>query len=408
MHSESKSILILFGIYFTHILDYMLIMPLGPQVTHSYSISEAEFGFLVSVYSIAACAAGLTASTFIAKLDRRRTFLLIYLACCCTTALCSIVESYPSLLIARILSGASGGLLAALIHGIIPDIVPFERRGHAISIVMSGLPAATIVGVPLSLLLVSYYGWQAPFLAIALLSVGLVVIAARHLYIPPVFSEATTVRKQSALKIVFSDRNHLKALTFTILLLFTGGCVIPYATIYLQANAGIREADMPYLYLAAGLTTLISSRAIGRFVDRYGLVRVFRLLTVGLVVTVGTLTTMGPWGTWVIGSIFAVYFACMSGRLVPGLGIAAASAAPCSRTTFMTVNASFETAAVSLGAITGGLIIRRDIDGVIHNFPIVGAVASAAAISAALIAGGLRLYKSDSPVHIQSIETKRA
>lgn len=397
LHTEKKAIRILFGIYFIYILDYMLIIPLGPQITQWYSISDAEFGALISAYSIAACAAGLGASTFIAKVDRRRVFLLIHLAFCGATALCGIADSYSGLLVARIFSGVTGGLLAALIHGIIPDLVPFERRGNAISIVMSGLPAATIAGVPLSLMLVASYGWQMPFLAIAILSAGLAGTAARHLHIAPISPQVPTLRRCSSLKAVFTDGNHLKALAFTFFLLFTGGCVIPYATIYLQANAGVQETDMPYLYLAAGLTTLVSSRAIGRFVDQHGLVRIFRLLTVGLVIAISTLTVMSPWGIWLTGSIFAVYFSCMSGRLVPGLGIAAASAAPHSRTTFMTVNASLETAAVALGALTGGLIIQRDIDGAIHNFPIVGVVASVAAIVAALIAGTLRLHETETP-----------
>jgi predicted MFS family arabinose efflux permease len=36
------------GVQFTHILDFMIMMPLGPQFIALFGISNAEFGLLVS------------------------------------------------------------------------------------------------------------------------------------------------------------------------------------------------------------------------------------------------------------------------------------------------------------------------------------------------------------------------
>ena len=45
---ERWLLLTIAGIQFTHILDFMIMMPLGPQFTQLFGISDAQFGLLVS------------------------------------------------------------------------------------------------------------------------------------------------------------------------------------------------------------------------------------------------------------------------------------------------------------------------------------------------------------------------
>jgi MFS family permease len=60
-------LLTLAGIQFTHILDFMIMMPLGPQFTKIFTITDAQFGMLVSAYTLAAGASGLLAATYLDK-----------------------------------------------------------------------------------------------------------------------------------------------------------------------------------------------------------------------------------------------------------------------------------------------------------------------------------------------------
>ena len=62
---ERWLLLTLAGIQFTHILDFMIMMPLGPQFTRIFGISNAQFGLLVSAYTLSAGLSGLLASTAI-------------------------------------------------------------------------------------------------------------------------------------------------------------------------------------------------------------------------------------------------------------------------------------------------------------------------------------------------------
>ena len=59
-------LLTLAGVQLTHILDFMIMMPLGPQFTEIFQITDAQVGLLVSAYTLAAGVSGLAASTYMA------------------------------------------------------------------------------------------------------------------------------------------------------------------------------------------------------------------------------------------------------------------------------------------------------------------------------------------------------
>ena len=75
-HPQERWILwVLAGIQFSHIVDFMIMMPLGPQITQQFGIGDAAFGFLVSSYTWAAAISGLMASAFTDQLRiDRETF----------------------------------------------------------------------------------------------------------------------------------------------------------------------------------------------------------------------------------------------------------------------------------------------------------------------------------------------
>ena len=62
--NERALLFTLAGIQFTHILDFMIMMPLGPQFTAVFGLTDAQFGLLVSVYSISAAVSAVIASTY--------------------------------------------------------------------------------------------------------------------------------------------------------------------------------------------------------------------------------------------------------------------------------------------------------------------------------------------------------
>jgi len=129
-------------IQFSHIVDFMILMPLGPQLMRVFSISPAQFGFLVSSYTFAAGVSGLIAARFIDRFDRKTTLLFFYIGFCLSTVACAFSPSYEFFLLARTLAGAFGGVLGSLVLAIVGDAIAPERRGTATGTVMMAFSLA--------------------------------------------------------------------------------------------------------------------------------------------------------------------------------------------------------------------------------------------------------------------------
>ena len=390
---EAWLLFTLAGIQFTHILDFMIMMPLGPQFTALFGISNAQFGLLVSAYTLSAGVSGLMAATYIDRFSRKQLLLTLYPLFGLATLACGLAPDYASLMVARVAAGLFGGVLSALAQTVVADVVPFERRGRAMSVVMTSFSVATVAGVPLGLFLATQFNWHAPFFTIALL-VGLLSLGAwqtmprldAHLHHP----DRTSVWR--GIGQVLSEANHLKAFGVSGLMMFAAFTVIPYITIYLQSNAGMLTEEVPWIYLCGGTATLLSARYFGRLTDRLGKVLVFQRLALAMVVPLMATTLSQGLPLWGLLLVSTVFFTVMSGRMIPGMAMISSAAQPRLRGTFMTLNAAVHSASMGLGALVGGMIIGRDDQGQITHYWMAGLLGAVASLLSVWLAGRLRLH----------------
>ena len=389
---ERWLLLTLAGIQFTHILDFMIMMPLGPQFTALFGISNAQFGLLVSAYTLSAGLSGLMAATYIDRFSRKQLLLTMYTLFGLATLACGLAPDYFGLMAARIAAGLFGGVLSALAQTIVADVIPFERRGRAMSVVMTSFSVSTVAGVPLGLFLAAHFNWHAPFFGIALL-VGLLAWGAwqtlprldAHLHHPE------RVNVWRGIGQVLAEPNHLKAFGVSGLMMFASFTVIPYITIYLQSNAGMQTDEVPWVYLCGGLTTLLTARYFGRLTDRVGKVKVFQRLALAVTLPLMATTLSQGLPLWGLLLISTSFFAMMSGRMIPGMAMISSSVEPRLRGTFMTLNSAVQSASMGLAALVGGLIIGRDAQGHLTLYWVAGLLGVLASGLSAWLAGRLRL-----------------
>nr|WP_255591928.1 MULTISPECIES: MFS transporter [unclassified Acidovorax] len=386
-------LLTLAGIQFTHILDFMIMMPLGPQFTRLFAISDAQFGLLVSAYTLSAGASGLLASTYIDRFGRKRLLLTLYVLFGLATLACGVAPTYGTLMAARILAGAFGGVLSALSQTIVADVIPFERRGRAMGIVMTSFSLSTVAGVPLGLILAEYGGWNLPFLAIALMVGVLAVLAARTMPVMTGHLRAADGRTAlGGIAQVLADANHRWAFLFSALIMFAGFTVIPYITIYMQANAGVRPDQIPLVYLCGGVVTLFTARLFGVLTDRWGKVVMFRCLALAGALPLLGITLVRGVPLVAVLVVSTLMFALMSGRMIPGMAIISSAARAPLRGTFMTLNASVQSAAMGVASFVGGVLISRDAQGLVQNYWMAAVVGIAASLLSMVVVGRLTLH----------------
>ncbi len=392
-------LLTLAGIQFTHILDFMIMMPLGPQFREIFGISDAKFGVLVSAYTFSAGISGLLAAFYVDRFDRKKLLLVLYVLFALATLACGLAPTYEALMGARIAAGVFGGVLSALTQTIVGDVIPMERRGRAMGVVMSSFSISTVAGVPLGLFLAAHFNWHVPFFAIAGISGLLVLLAWQTL--PPLRDHLKAARKMSPMANMVDtvlNRDHQKALLFTFLMMFVGFVLIPYITLYTTSNGKLTTQQIPIIYLFGGIATLLSARWIGRATDARGKVPMFRSLSLLTIFPVMGMTLSAPLGLYGIVAIGVFFFVFMSGRMIPGMAIVTSACNPPQRGTFMALNSAVQSLGMSAAAFLGGLIISRDAQGLVLNYWGNGLVGVLASLLTYWLVGKLRLqWPSDTP-----------
>jgi len=380
VRNERSLLLLLAAIQFTTVLDFLIIMPLGPQYIRVFHITPGQFGLIVSAYAFSAGIFGVVAGFFLDRFDRKTALLWLFAGFAVGTFFCALAPTYELLIAARFVAGAFGGVVGALVMAIVGDVIPLARRGAAMGMVMSAFSVASICGVPVGLALASHLSWHAPFLALAAISV--VILLAGVWVLPPLRDHLRGGAREETMarmRVILSEGGHQRAFLFTAVLTFTSFLVVPYISNYMVANAGLTEKQLPYIYLCGGLTTLFSMNLIGRWADRVGKRRAFVVMSASCAVQIVAVTNLPRVPVALAVTVSTVFMVCMSGRFVPGMALITATVEARYRGGFMSINSAVQQFASGLAAFLSGLIIGETAAGAMTRYWLAGAMAVAMA-----------------------------
>src|SRR6202171_4223700 len=129
-------VLLVAAVQFVNILDFVMVMPMGPDFAAALGIPSSRLGLIGGSYTAAAAASGLAGSLFLDRFDRRPALGVAMLGLVFGTALGGFATGMSSLMAARLIAGLFGGPATSLSFSIIADTVPAERRGKAMGVVM--------------------------------------------------------------------------------------------------------------------------------------------------------------------------------------------------------------------------------------------------------------------------------
>lgn len=388
MTKERSLLLVLAGINFTTIMDFMIMMPLGPQFKRIFDIGPSMWSALISSYTFAAAVSGFLAIFLLDAFDRRKALLFLYAGFIAATVLVGLAPTVYMLLAARALTGVFGGIIGALVLAIVGDVVPGPRRGKAMGIIMMGFSAAASLGVPLGLLLGTTFGWRFAFFMIAGFAAVLYVLAWK--LVPQVRTHlgrpGSRIQKSiRGIKAVVTDSNQLKALLFMVLIVFGQFSIIPFISPYMVANVGFREMELTYIYLVGGSLTVFSSPWIGKIADRRGKHHTFGVLMLLSLIPIYAITHMGAIPIALVLVFSTMFFVFASGRMVPASAIVVGTAHPDYRGTFMSIRSVSVSLGQGVAAYCAGLIMVENIDGTYSNFNVVGYIGIATSLVSYLI-----------------------
>ncbi len=373
--SERTILLTLAAIQFTHVLDFMIMMPLGAELMQVFDLSPGQFSQLVAAYGGSAALAGLAGGFFLDRMERRRAVLLFYSGFILATLACALAPTHPTLLAARVLAGIFGGIAGSLVIACVGDVVPPERRGRGMAFVMSAFPLASIAGVPLGIVLANRYEWHAPFFLIVAVALPTLLLAARLL--PRRAADPATLAAHPfrQMRNLLAESIHWRGFAVTAALVGASGCMIPFMAPSLVANVGIDESQLPWVYFFGGIATFASTPLMGWLTDRYDKLHVLAGITVPAAFAAYMLTRLGPSPLWVAIALTAIFFVGMSGRFGPASTLVLNAVEPRHRGGFTSLNSAVQSGGVAIANLIGGALITRDAAGRLVGYPLVGTFA---------------------------------
>lgn len=390
---ERPILAVLAGVHFIHIMDFMMMLPLGPQFMKLFELSPQQFGMVISAYAFSAAVCSFFASFVIDRFDRKKVLISLCAGIGIATLLCAVAMDYTSLLLARSVAGGFSGIISAMIFAIVADIIPARRRGAATGVVMSAFSMVAVVGMPLGMLLANLIDWRAPFFLLTALSSLIIIVALRIL--PPFRGHLIHYQERhpfKQLRAIFFERNHLYAFALIAMLMFAGFSVSPFISTYMVVNIGMAENDLPYLYFFGGLATFFSARLFGRLADHHGKRKVFGVTAALSVLPILMVTHLSPVPLVFALGITTLFMMLVSGRFVPAMALVTASVTPRLRGSFLSFNISIQQLSAGLASLLAGSIIGTSVSGALTHYDEVGIIAAIATIVSILLAIKVNSY----------------
>lgn len=371
-YSERTLLLLLAAVQFTHILDFMVIMPLGQQLMRELAIGPGQFSHLVAAYTISAGVVGLITAPFMDRFDRRKVLLIAYAGFFVGTLACALSHTAGMLMVSRIICGAFGGVSGATLMAIVGDIVPPQRRASGMGVIMAAFSAAAALGVPFGLYLAQKFRWEMPFFLVA--GMGVAVWLLIYVTLPPIRAHLndTPVHHFKAFFELLRDANAGRALLFMSALVMGHFAIIPLLAPYLVANVGLPEGKLFLVYMVGGICSACTAPLCGKLADKYGRLRVFAILICIACVVTFWIANSGPLPVWAVLISAGLFFTFASGRFIPAQAILSLAVPSQRRGSFMSLTSCTRDLTSGLTSSLGGWIVTKSPTGQLVNYDKLG------------------------------------
>ena len=271
--SESLVLAALWLTVFSVTSQFVLVAPILPRISEQLGVPVGELGLLVSGYAFAVGIIALGAGPISDRVGRRR-MLLVGTACMSAAlALHAIAKDYPTLLVMRVLAGASGGVLTGAAVAYVGDFFPYERRGWANGWVISGMATGQILGIPIGSLLAGRFGFRFAFL-LSGVTLALSCLMVRAFLPEPGVGRSREPLTTAGVSTHYGSllaRAEVRAAAGVYFLTFLGSAFYTlYLASWLEGSRNLSQVGVAAVFSSGGIATLIFAPRVGRLSDRIG------------------------------------------------------------------------------------------------------------------------------------------
>ncbi|AVJ15708.1 MFS transporter [Serratia sp. MYb239] len=335
-----------FGI-FAMVTSEFQVAGMIPVMADDLGVSISQVGYLVSFYALAMAFGGPLLAIGLLKRAPKNALMLLYATFIAAEVLGAIASSYHMLIVARLITGAVSGAFFGVTLTICIDIVPEQKRGWAVSIVLAGIMVGTVLGLPMANLIGTYAGWRESFWTVSILA-ALAAVST--------FFGVPSIARQQAVSLQ-SELGALKNLklwsVFSTSLLIIGAtfAAFTYFTPILKGITGYDNVDVAILLIVYGAMTVIGNAVVGKLADRHTIT----VLAVGLAALAFFLMLFGLFADdKVVSALSLVGIGLVGVTMNPAMATRVIRTAN-GRSLVNTLHTSVITLGIVIGAWLGGL-----------------------------------------------------
>ncbi len=331
----------------------MMIAGLLPLISADLDVSISLAGQLVTAFAVAVALGGPLLAGPTSRIQRRRLLTVALGLFIGANLLGAMATSFTALIVSRVAAGLAASLFTPHATGTAAAMVGPDQRGRAISLVFIGFTMASVLGVPLGMLVGHFLGWRMSLMAVAGAAAVALVVLWRFLPLridSPVVNIAgwiAILRNRQVMAVIISNATQIlgQMMTFS------------YIAPLLTHTSGLDGTWLTVFMTAFGFAGVMGNIICGRLIDRIGPARTSHLALGSMVVAFlawilggGTMLAVIPLCLlWGLGA-FAVNTAQQT-RLVAAAPLLAGASLP--------LNSSAVYIGQAFGAGVGGLLLAK-------------------------------------------------
>ncbi|WP_186577899.1 MFS transporter [Aquibacillus kalidii] len=320
-------------------------------VAQDLQISVGKAGLFITVFSLVFAIAAPILLTATAKMERKKLMLSALFIFLLGNILSVLSPTFTILLVARIISAASGSLLVVLCVTIASNIVEKQFRARAIGIVFMGVSGSLVLGMPIGLMLGNAFGWRAPFLLISLLT--LFSMTGVYFFMEKVNPKPSVPLKQQLQTL--KNRKILFAQLTTFLFLAGHLTLYGYLTPFVKSVLGLEGSWVSIIYLLFGISAVVGGGIGGTFADKFGAKKTILGVTIAFALSIFAI----PYTTFALPLFLIVMmiWGALSWAVTPAMQSYLIETSPETADVQQSLNNSALHFGIAFGSLIGGIVI---------------------------------------------------
>jgi DHA1 family inner membrane transport protein len=351
----------------------MLVVGMIDLIGVDLAVSVPAAGALVTANALGLAIGGPLLTFLTTRFDRRHVLIGATTVFLVANLLPALGADYPLFIAARVVIGAVQGLFIAAAMMTATSIVPPERTGRAMAVIISGFAMSSALGLPVGTLLGQAVGWRGSFAAVV--AAGAIVLMLAIIVLPSVPTPHETGAVGQA-RHAFAPRViavlAVSFLTFAAML-----SAITYLVPFLNQVTDVSGPVISVFLLVYGAATAIGSFGGGRFADSNAS-RTLIIGAVGVTASLGALLVFGS-NAW-LAALAVLGIGLFGMGTGPSIQHRVVSLAGPGAPLASSLPASAVNAGIAFGALGGGMAIDG---GGVQLAVISGIVIAVAAVAAA-------------------------